>query len=203
MQSHLSAAHFHSEEAAYAFAEARLWPGGPMCPHCGATKEHVGSCGENQPDRALQVLCLPQALHGQDWHRLRVPSRADARLASDDLPVLFVEEGHFDPPTSTHLWLRAENRMVPWSPCARGDARSRRRRHRPLGGANQVVEADETYVGGKAANRKGKIPPKAIMLSLSSAMAGPELPCAERDRADLEADHRHEREQGDVSDDRR
>ena len=36
----------------------------------------------------------------------------------------------------------------------------------PLGGSNQVVEADETYVGGKAANRKGKIPPKAIMLSL-------------------------------------
>ena len=36
----------------------------------------------------------------------------------------------------------------------------------PLGGANQVVEADETFVGGKAANRKGKIPPKAIMLSL-------------------------------------
>jgi hypothetical protein len=35
-----------------------------------------------------------------------------------------------------------------------------------LGGANQVVEADETYVGGRAANRKGKIPPKAIMLSL-------------------------------------
>jgi hypothetical protein len=36
----------------------------------------------------------------------------------------------------------------------------------PLGGANRVVEADETFVGGKAANRKGKIPPKAIMLSL-------------------------------------
>jgi hypothetical protein len=36
----------------------------------------------------------------------------------------------------------------------------------PLGGANQVVEADETYVGGKAANRKGKIPPKAPILSL-------------------------------------
>jgi hypothetical protein len=36
----------------------------------------------------------------------------------------------------------------------------------PLGGQNQVVEADETYVGGKAANRKNKIPPKAIVLSL-------------------------------------
>lgn len=35
-----------------------------------------------------------------------------------------------------------------------------------LGGDNKVVEVDETFVGGKAANRKGKIPPKAIVLSL-------------------------------------
>src|SRR5829696_856675 len=31
----LSAKHFHDEEAAYAFIEARLWPHGPVCPHCG------------------------------------------------------------------------------------------------------------------------------------------------------------------------
>jgi hypothetical protein len=36
----------------------------------------------------------------------------------------------------------------------------------PLGGANRVVESDETFIGGKAANRKGKIPPKAAVLSL-------------------------------------
>jgi hypothetical protein len=30
----------------------------------------------------------------------------------------------------------------------------------------KFVESDETFIGGKAANRKGKIPPKAIMLSL-------------------------------------
>ena len=36
----------------------------------------------------------------------------------------------------------------------------------PLGGANQVVEADETYVGGKARNRKNVIPPKAPIVSL-------------------------------------
>jgi transposase-like protein len=30
----LSAPHFHDEEAAYAFVEARIWPEGPICPHC-------------------------------------------------------------------------------------------------------------------------------------------------------------------------
>jgi transposase-like protein len=36
----------------------------------------------------------------------------------------------------------------------------------PLGGQNKVVEVDETYVGGKAANRKGKVPPKQAVVSL-------------------------------------
>lgn len=34
----LSAKHFHDEEAAYAFVEARLWPEGPTCPHCGGVE---------------------------------------------------------------------------------------------------------------------------------------------------------------------
>jgi hypothetical protein len=35
-----------------------------------------------------------------------------------------------------------------------------------LGGKNKVVEADETFVGGKARNRKGRVPPKEAVLSL-------------------------------------
>lgn len=35
MVSALSAPHFHSEEAAFAYVEARIWPEGPSCPHCG------------------------------------------------------------------------------------------------------------------------------------------------------------------------
>jgi transposase-like protein len=30
-----SAPHFHNEDAAFAYVEARLWPDGPTCPHCG------------------------------------------------------------------------------------------------------------------------------------------------------------------------
>ena len=33
----LSAPHFHDEEAAYAFVQARVWPEGPVCPHCGCS----------------------------------------------------------------------------------------------------------------------------------------------------------------------
>src|SRR5437016_14618186 len=39
----LSEPQFHSEEAAFAFVEAWLWPSGPVCPFCGATSEHVGN----------------------------------------------------------------------------------------------------------------------------------------------------------------
>lgn len=35
MSSVLSEPHFHNEEAAYAYVEARLWADGRVCPHCG------------------------------------------------------------------------------------------------------------------------------------------------------------------------
>ena len=38
MKSVLESAHFHDEAAAYAFLEARLWPKGPVCPHCGGVE---------------------------------------------------------------------------------------------------------------------------------------------------------------------
>lgn len=35
MKSVLCDRHFHDERAAYHFVEARVWPEGPVCPHCG------------------------------------------------------------------------------------------------------------------------------------------------------------------------
>ena len=37
----LSAPHFHNEEAAYRFIEARVWPKGPVCPHCGVMDDRI------------------------------------------------------------------------------------------------------------------------------------------------------------------
>lgn len=36
----LSAPYFHNEEAAYAFVEARIWPRGAICPHCGGVEKN-------------------------------------------------------------------------------------------------------------------------------------------------------------------
>jgi transposase-like protein len=35
----LSAPHFQNERAAFEYVEARLWPTGPVCPHCGETEK--------------------------------------------------------------------------------------------------------------------------------------------------------------------
>ena len=41
MSSNLSAPQFHDEAAAYNYVEARVWPQGPVCPHCKG-KERIG-----------------------------------------------------------------------------------------------------------------------------------------------------------------
>src|SRR5437667_815095 len=43
----LSAAHFHNEEAAYKFIEARVWPRGPVCPHCGGVERNSKMGGKS------------------------------------------------------------------------------------------------------------------------------------------------------------
>lgn len=44
MASALSAPQFHSDEAAHAYVEARLWPEGPVCPRCGQ-HDRIGKMG--------------------------------------------------------------------------------------------------------------------------------------------------------------
>ena len=44
MPSALSAKHLHDEQAAYDYVEARIWPNGPICPHCGGV-ERLGLMG--------------------------------------------------------------------------------------------------------------------------------------------------------------
>ena len=47
MPSALSAPHFHNEEAAYAYVEARIWPQGPVCPRCGGMERNGKLAGKS------------------------------------------------------------------------------------------------------------------------------------------------------------
>jgi len=47
MSSFLSAPHFHNEEAAYEYVEARLWANGRYCPHCGVVGESTKLAGKS------------------------------------------------------------------------------------------------------------------------------------------------------------
>jgi transposase-like protein len=167
MQSHLSAVHFHSEEAAYAYVEARLWPYGPVCPHCGATSEQVGRL-RGKTNRIGLCKCYacrkPFTVKiGTVFESSHVPMRvwlqaiylfcsSKKGISTRQLQRTF----QCGLKTAWFLGHRVREAMTELGVSSPG----------PLGGANQVVESDETFIGGKAANRKGKIPPKAAVLSL-------------------------------------
>lgn len=49
MTSILSAPHFHDEDAALLYVEARLWPEGAECPHCGTVGNAARLAGKSTP----------------------------------------------------------------------------------------------------------------------------------------------------------
>lgn len=61
----LSNAHLHCEDAAFAYLEAKLWPNGPVCPHCGSlnakhydlskTRRGLRKCAEKQCRKQFTV----------------------------------------------------------------------------------------------------------------------------------------------------
>ncbi len=142
----LSAPQFHDEEAAYAFVEARLWPQGPVCPHCGET-ERVGRLKGKTTRPGLRKC-----------YSCRKPFTVK-------MGTIF-ESSHIE----LHLWLQAIHLL-----CAskKGISSNQLQRtlgvtlktawflsHRireamrsgdlsPMGGAGQVVEVDETFIGRK------------------------------------------------------
>ena len=64
----LNAPQFQTEQAAFAYVEARLWPNGPVCPHC-QEETRIGRLnGKTTRPGPPQVLRLQKALYGADRH---------------------------------------------------------------------------------------------------------------------------------------
>jgi transposase-like protein len=170
MPSHLRNPIFHDEDKAREWFEARVWPNGPFCPHCGeaqnltrlhgkggakGTKARPGliqcnSCRE-QFTVTVNTVCERSKLPLTKWC-LAIYLLNSSKKGMSALQMHRMMGGSYK--TAWFLFHRIREAM--------------REGKMPggLGGANKVVEVDETYVGGKAANRKNHIPPKAALLSL-------------------------------------
>jgi transposase-like protein len=169
MQSVLSDIHYHSEEGAYAYVEARIWPDGPVCPHCGnvdaasigklmgkTTRIGLYKCYACRHPFNVKVGTVFEKSHVpmRVWlQALYLMSASKKGISTRQLQRTF----QCGLKTAWFIGHRVREAMTVLN---LGDDLG------PLGGANQVVEADETFVGGKARNRKNVIPPKAPVLAL-------------------------------------
>jgi len=167
MQSALNAPQLSNEDAAIAYVEARLWPDGPVCPHCGAigeatklkgktTRPGLWKCRACRKPFTVRMRTIFESSHVP----MHIWLQAIYMICSSKKGISTRQiQRTFGGSLKTAWFLMHRVREAMTVLKIAGDDPG-------LGGVNKVVEIDETYIRGKAANRKGKIPPKAIMLSL-------------------------------------
>ncbi|MFA6206183.1 MAG: IS1595 family transposase [Methylocystis sp.] len=162
----LSAPRFHDEDAAREHIEASRWPNGVTCPHCGSINIRRME-GKTQAGMFLCNDCRDKftCRTGTVMERSHVPLHkwllAIHLMASSKKGIsahqLMRNLGLGSYRTAWFLAHRIREAMTDDSHKATGG----------LGGANKVIEADESYVGGKAKNRAFKEPaPKKAVVTL-------------------------------------
>jgi transposase-like protein len=152
-KSALSDPQFHCEETAFEYVEARLWPNGPVCPHCGATGDKIGrltgkttrpglrKCyGCRKPftvrmgtifeDSKLGLRFWLQAIHLLCASKKGISTRQLQRMLGCGMK------------TAWHLGHRIREAMAPLPDSG------------PLGGEGRTVEADETELARSRKTRR-------------------------------------------------
>ena len=145
---------FHNEEAALAHIEASRWGGEPHCPHCGSTRVRRME-GKTQAGMFLCNDC-----------RDKFTVRTGSVMERSHVPLhKWLLATHLMAASKKGMSAKQMERMLgvtyktAWFLCHRiREAKDGAGSTGPLGGADKVVEADETYVGGKAKNRAFRKP---------------------------------------------
>ncbi|WP_326914221.1 IS1595 family transposase [Sphingopyxis chilensis] len=160
----ITAPHFHDETKAREHLEAIRWPEGPTCPHCGSFN---ATRLEGKKHRAGLVQCNDcreqfTVTVGTVFERSKVPLHK------------WLLCNHLLCASKKGMSAKQIERMLgvtyktAWFMCHRiREAMKVDDTDGPLGGPDAVVEADETYVGGKAKNRATRRPaPKKAVVAL-------------------------------------
>jgi transposase-like protein len=161
----MSAKHFHDEDAAREHIEASRWPNGVFCPHCGSLNV-MRMAGKTQAgyflcrDCADKFTCRTGTLMERSHIPLHKWLMAMMLMSSSKKGMSAHQLHRMLGVTYKSAWFlchRIREAMGDGATSSSG----------PLGGANKVVEADETYVGGKGKNRATREPaPKKAVVSL-------------------------------------
>jgi transposase-like protein len=142
---------FHDETTAREWLERELWPNGPVCPHCGATGEATSLKGKaHRPGLYQCNTCREQftVTVGTLYERSKIP--LNKWLAATHL-MMASKKGMSALEIGRLLSL---SKKTAWFLCHRiRESLRETKPESPLGGQNKVVEVDETYVGGKEANK--------------------------------------------------
>lgn len=141
---------FHDDTKAREWLEARLWPNGPVCPKCGTIDQATLMKGKTT--RAGLYKCKAcrepfTVTMGTIYERSHIPLHK--WLAATQL-MMSSKKGMSALQISRLLNLTPRSA---WFMCHRIRESLRETAPAPLGGQNRVVEADETYIGGKETNK--------------------------------------------------
>ena len=148
----------HDDDAARAHLERVLWPQGPVCPRCGvmgdritklqgkSTRPGVYKCKDCRKPFSVTV--------GTVMERSHIPLSKwvlAGQLMASSKKSMSAHQLHrmmdISYEAAWFLFHRLREAAIDMDPA-------------PLGGKNLVVEADETYIGGKARNKAYGPPPK-------------------------------------------
>ena len=144
MKSVLSDKHFHNEQAAYDFVEVRLWPNGPVCPHCGGVERiskmggkstRIGAykCYQCRKPFTVKIGTIFEASHVPMRHWLQaifLMSSSKKGISSHQL----------------HRTLGCTLKTA-WFISHRIREAMRATGTDPMGGEGEIIEADETFIG--------------------------------------------------------
>lgn len=162
--SNLSNPIFYDEAKAREWLEARVWPNGPTCPHCGVVGQATLLKGKSHRPGLYQCNACREPFTvtvGTLYERSKVPLHK--WLAVTHL-MMASKKGMSALQISRMIGLSYK---TTWFLCHRIRKSLKPAPGNVLGGTNKVVEADESYVGGKAKNRAHREPaPKKTVFSL-------------------------------------
>jgi transposase-like protein len=143
---------FHDDDRAREHLESLLWPQGPVCPRCGvmgnritklqgkSTRPGVYKCKDCRKPFSVTVGTVMERSHIplSKWV-LAAQLMASSKKSMSALQLQRMLDTNYETAWFLFHRLREAANDIPSSG--------------PLGGQNKVVEADETYIGGKEHNK--------------------------------------------------